>query len=242
MFAFLSALLSIASAETADEVIAKARAANQVTSSIETVRMTLVSKSGSERAKEFELRTRREGEVSKSFMRFTAPSAEAGTMFVQIDNPGPNDEQLLRMPSVPAIQQIASSGRKGAFLGSDFSFEDLVLRASTGGTYTMVEDGAAAWVVETVPSDSSYTKIRTTIDKATLVLTKVEFYGSAGLVKVLEVKATATENGVVLPTITEMTTVAKGTKTRLEVLTHQINVGKDVLPDETFTRGFLERG
>jgi hypothetical protein len=125
---------------------------------------------------------------------------------------------------------------------SDVCSSDLEFRDATVGGMTLAEDTADAWVLEVAPQSSAYTKVRVTIGKTNLVISKVEFFDANGLLKVLEVKRTEVDNGVTIATLTEMTNVVKGTKTILEVTAHQLNVGPDVLPDETFTRGFLERG
>ncbi|MCB9686440.1 MAG: outer membrane lipoprotein-sorting protein [Alphaproteobacteria bacterium] len=243
MLAFVIALAQPASAETADEVIAKARAANQVTSAIETLHLTIVSKSGQERVKDLELRSRREGDVNKSYLKVTAPSAEAGTQLLMIDHPDQADEQMMYLPQFKRVNYISGSGKKNAFLGSDFTFEDLEIRQAASTGWTMAEDGADTWILESTPgSDSSYAKIRLHVTKATTLISKVELFDGNGLRKVLEVKKTETDGAVTLPVETVMTDMVKGTHTVIQITTHQLNVGTDVLPDETFTKAYLERG
>ncbi|MEQ1505799.1 MAG: outer membrane lipoprotein-sorting protein [Myxococcota bacterium] len=240
----LALFASPAQAETPDEVIAKAREANRVESSIQTIRMTIASKSGSERVREVELKSRREGDVVKSYMRITSPADIAGTQLLLVDNPGKSDQQMLYLPAYKRVNFISGAGRKGSFVGSDFSFEDFEIREAAGGTHKITSDTAEAWVVETTltDSDTSYTKISATIGKADLVVKKVEFYDATGLLKVLEVTKTAKDGAVTLPIETTMTNVQKGTKTKLEIVAHKLNVPKTELPDDTFTQAYLERG
>lgn len=242
MIALLLSLLSPAHAVTADEIVAKARAANQVQSSVQHVRMTLVSKSGSTRVKELDLKSRKAGDVNQTYMRITAPSTEAGVTLLLLDKPGAADEQLLYMPANKSVMMISGSARKGNFVGSDFAYEDFEFRDATVGGMTLAEETAEGWILEVAPQSSAYAKVRVTIAKSNLVISKVEFFDANGLLKVLEVKRTAVENGVTIAVHTEMTNVVKGTRTVLEITSHQLNVGPDVLPDETFTRAFLERG
>jgi hypothetical protein len=243
----LLSLLSTASlpawAETADEVIAKARAANRIDSSLQTIQMTIVAKNGLERQREIELRSRREGELTKSYFRILAPSDVAGTQLLLIDNPGQLDEQMLYLPAFKRVNMVSGSARKGSFVGSDFSYEDFEIREAAVGTHSLAEDTATTWVIETaLTGESSYKKVRTTINKADLVIQKVEFYDSNGLLKVLEVKRTQKDGTITLPVETEMMNVQKGTKTKLLILSHKLNVPKTELPDDTFTRSYLERG
>lgn len=242
MLALLLSFLNPSRAETAEEIVAKARAANQVASSVQHLKLTLVGKNGTSRVTELDLKSKRTDDASFSYMRVTAPSLSAGTTFLMIDRLAGADEQMMYTPATKTLNLIAASNRKGAFLGSDFTFEDFEFRDATAGGMTLAEDAADHWVLETTPSGSAYTKVRVTIGKSTLVIQKVEFFDANGLLKVLEVKETAVDNGVTLAVRTEMTNVVKGTKTVIEIQSHQLNVGPDVLPDETFTRAYLERG
>jgi hypothetical protein len=239
----LLALLATARGQTADEVIQKARAANRIESSIQTIKMTIASKSGSERIREVELRSRRDGEITKTYFRLLSPSDVAGTQLLLVDNPGQLDEQLLYLPAYKRVNFVSGSARKGSFVGSDFSYEDFEVREAAVGTHTLAEQNAEAWVVETaLTGESSYTKIRTTIGKSDLVVRKIEFYDTSGLLKILEVKKVTKEGTVSVPIETEMTNVQKGTKTKLEIVAHKLGLTKEELPDETFTRAYLERG
>ena len=91
--------------------------------------------------------------------------------------------------------------------------------------------------------DSSYTKVVTTIGKADLLIQKVEFHDASGLIKTLEVKKTERDaSGLLVPVETEMVNVQKGTRTVMAITAHQLNVGAELLPDEVFTKAYLERG
>jgi len=238
------ALISTARAETPDEILTKVRAANHVESSIETLQMSIYPKSGSAQVRQAELRTRRDGDTTKTYLKILSPSDVAGTQLLQIDNPGTsNDQQMLWLPAFKRVNMISGANRKGAFLGSDFSYEDLQIRDSaSGGASSVVEDAPDHWTLETTLSDSSYTKIRTTIGKADLVLHKVEFFDANGVVKVLEVKKFEKDGAFSIPVETEMTNVAKGTHTTLTITAHKLNVSKTDLPDDTFTQAYLSRG
>ncbi len=243
MLAFLLSLVLSARAETADQVIERARAANQVQSAVESLRMTINSKGGGSRVKEFELKSRRDADTNKSLLRVTAPSGEAGTLLLTLDHTTAADEQMMYMPAFKRVNYISGDAKKGAFMGSDFSYEDLAIRDAAASGWTMAEDGAEAWILEgTGAQGSAYTKIRLHVLKSNLLVNKVELFDGKGLLKVLEVKRTETENGVTIPVETVMTNVQKGSSTTIEVTAHQLNVGQDVLPDETFTKAYLERG
>jgi hypothetical protein len=243
MVALVWLVLGSAWAQTADEVVAKARAANQMSSSIQMLRLTW-TKGGQPRVRELELRTRREGDVVKTYMKWTTPSDVAGMAFQQIDNPGKSDELLMWQPAYQRTQRISGTARTGAFFG-DFTFEDLEIRSAADGAHALGTGAAAdVWVIETTPlQGSSYSKIVATISKADLVARKVQFYDKTGaLAKELTVVKTAQEGARTVVLESEMRDVKKDSKTRIEVLSHRFDVSKDELPDETFTPAYLEKG
>lgn len=235
--------MGVASADTAEEIVDRARAANQVESSIQTLRMVVVSKSGSERVKELELRSRRKEDRVSSYIEVKAPSDVAGTKLLMIDHDDQPDEQLTYLPIYKRVNQMSGSSRKGAFIGSDFSYEDLDIREAAEGEHTLVEENDTTWVIDTVPSDSpQYSRIRSHITRADNVARKVEFFDKKGEpLKLLEVLSVAVSDGVSLPVSSKMSNLQRRTHTTLEITEHQLNVSEEVLPDETFTSAYLER-
>lgn len=229
-------------AATPDEVLQQVREANAVESSIQKVEMTIISKSGSERARSMEMKVKRKGDVRMTLAHVTAPSDEAGTKLLLIDNPGQIDEQLFYLPATKQTMRVSGKARKGAFLGSDFAYEDFELDPRTG-THTLVEETDTQWVIDTDPGDDSqYGRLRTTVEKATKVARKVEFFDDDGeALKVLEVTEIATENGKNLARLSHMTNLKKGGKTVLKVIEQQVDVGDEALPDEAFTKAAIER-
>lgn len=238
----LFALTTDALAMTPQEVMEQAQQANAVTSSIQRVEMTIVSKSGSERKRSMDMKVKKKGEVRMTLAEVTAPSDEAGTKLLLVDNPGEIDEQLFYLPATKQTMRVSGRARKGAFMGSDFSYEDFELDPKTG-THTMVEETDTHWVIDTDPGeDSQYGRLRSTVSKATKVAEKVEFFDDKDEpLKVLEVSEVVMENGKNLARRTEMSNVKKGSKTVMKVLEQQIDVSDEELPDEAFTKAALER-
>ncbi len=241
--ALLLAVSTGAFGATADEVVAAARAANRIDSSIQDIKMVVVDKNGSERVREMEIRTRRDGEVVKSYLRIESPSDVAGTQLLQIDDPTAADEQLLYLPAFKRTNRISGKSRKGNFVGSDFTYEDLSIRDAAEGSHTLVDEAGEVWVIDTDPGeDSSYKRIRATITKADHVARKIEFFDSDNeLLKVLEVNKTATEGEIVLPVESVMKNVKKGTQTQLHIQSHRLNITEEELPSDTFTKEYMER-
>ena len=242
--ALLITLISTSShAQTADEVIDKARDVQRVNNGIQQMQMTLVSRNGSTRERRFEMRVRKDGEILRSYVRFSHPTDVAGTQLVIIDNPDRSDEQLLYLPALKRTNRIAGKAKKGSFMGSDFSFEDLEISNASDAKHTLVSQDDKVWVIDTAPGeDSSYGRIRAHVSKSDHLPRLVEFFdGNDQPKKRLEVLETATDNGTVFPTHSVMKNLSKNTSTVLKVTEWKLNVSPDEIPDETFTVGFLER-
>ncbi|MFT4623261.1 MAG: hypothetical protein ACI8PZ_001917 [Myxococcota bacterium] len=241
--ALLLTLAPSALAETADEIMDKARETRQVESAVQKVRMVIVGKTGSERTREMEIKLKRDGDTTKTLFRFESPADVAGTSFLQIDGPD-TDEQMLYMPALKRLSRISGSSRKGPFMGSDFSYEDLDLGEPGDATHKVVEEAGDSWVIDTDPGDaSSYGRLRSTVDKSTYLAKRVEFFDDGGtLLKTLEVTETAQNGDKHVAKVSIMTTVKKGTSTRLEVIEQKFDVPAEELPDDIFTQAHLERG
>jgi hypothetical protein len=242
MIALLMAA-TLAMAQTADEIIERAQGAQRVDNGIQQMRMVLTSKSGSTRERHFEMRVRKDGDVVRSYVRFSKPADVAGTQLVMVDNPDQVDEQLLYMPALKRTNRIAGRARKGSFMGSDFSFEDLEISDASDASHTLVETTDDTWIIDTTPgASSSYTRIRSHVSRSDSVPRWVEFYKGEVQVKALQIQATEVSGGTVVPTHTTMQNLQRGTQTDLHVDSYRLNVPADEIPDETFTAGFMERG
>ena len=236
---------SRSSAETSPrEVVEKAEELRRIDNSIQTVRMTLVSKSGSERTREFELKVRRDDDAVRSHTRFLSPADVAGTAMVIVDHPDQIDEQLLYVPALRRVTRISGKARSGSFLGSDFSFEDLELSDADSATHKMLSEDPDNWLVETIPGDgSAYGRVIATIRRSDHLPVKIEYFNKKGKAwKTLEVKDTLTTGGATYPKTSLMKDLIRGTTTRLEVLEYRVDVSRDELPDALFSQTALERG
>ena len=105
----LTLCLSPVHAQTVDEIVESARSAQKIDNSIQQIRMTLVSRSGSERIREFEVRVRKDGEVIKSYTRFSHPTDVAGTQLVMVDHPETADIQMLYLPAFKQLKKIGKN-------------------------------------------------------------------------------------------------------------------------------------
>lgn len=235
-------LATQALAATPAEIMAEVKAANESTSSIQTVEMQITGKSGSTKAKELEMKAKIVDGLRLSHVRVLSPSDEAGTEFLQLEKKGAADEVYTFIPAMKTTMGISGAARKGAFMGSDFTYEDLELDPDLG-THTLVSEDDSTWVIETVPSDSKqYSKLVSTVDKGRKIASQVEFFDKKGEpFKKLTIVETTEEGGRHLAKKTEMKNLQKGTVTVMLVKEQQVDVGDEALPDDTFTKAALGR-
>ena len=146
------------------------------------------------------------------------------------------------LPMYQRVNRISGSSRKGRFIGSDFTYEDLHLGQVADGEHTLVEETGETWVVDTVLADSAqYSRLRSHITKGDHVTRRIAFFDKDGdPTKRLEVLQTTTIDGGVYPVWIEMVDLGRGTYTTLEVTDRRIDVPLDELPPETFTAAHLE--
>lgn len=229
---------------TPKEIVEKAEQTRKIDNSIQTVRMTLVSKSGAERTREMELKVRRDADAVRSYTRFLAPADVAGTAMVIVDHPDTVDEQLLYVPALRRVTRISGKGRSGAFLGSDFLFEDLEVSNADAAKHTLLAETAEEWTIETIPgADSTYGRLVVHVRKSDYLPTLVEFFDKHNVaLKTLRVTETLTAGDATYPKVSEMVNTQKGTRTRLEVLEYKVNLPAEQLPDDLFSQTNLERG
>jgi hypothetical protein len=203
--------------------------------------MVLVGRNGSTRERRFEMKVKRDGELVKTYARFTYPSDVAGTQLVVIDTPNQLDEQLLYLPALKRTSRIAGRARSGSFMGSDFSFEDMELNGDLAGSHTMVSSDDVAWIIDTIPlKGSSYGRIRSHVRRADYFPVEVEFFDRKDRpIKRLTVEETRRDGDVITPVRSTMKNLKKGTQTHLEVLEYAI--GPDLVPDDYFTTAWMER-
>jgi hypothetical protein len=230
--------------ETAEDIIEQAREVRTMERSIQTVNMVLVSKNGSERARQITVKARRDDDTIKSLIRFNSPSDVAGTTFLQIEQPDGSDEQMLYMPALKRVNRISGASRKGSFMGSDFSYEDLDLTPGEDATHTVVETTDAHWVIDTHPGASStYGRVHTTVLKGSYLVKHSDFFDKEGAhVKTLRITETSIIDGKTLAKVSIMQTLKRNTSTRLEVIEQQLDVSAEALPDDIFTKAYLEQG
>lgn len=212
--------------------------------------LTIVSSKGAKRVRKIKMFSRkRSEEESDMLMRFVSPPDVAGTGFLLIEHADRDDDRYLFLPALRRVKRIASSGKGGSFMGSDFSYYDIGRPKLKDWKYRRLEDeikkGVDCFKVEATPAtpqvekDTRYSKIIHWIDKKKWTTVYAEYYDRTGqLWKVLEVPGVKKIDGVWFQTHLIMRDVQA--KRYSEMKFENIKINQN-LPASYFTKRYLLR-
>ncbi len=122
----------------------------------------------------------------RSLLSFDSPADVKGTALLSHARTDGEDEQWLYLPSTKRVKRIALGNRGGAFLGSEFSYEDLTgadtRKYSWSVTSTATCGAATCVTLEGSPKEasSSYSKRVVTVELDSLRVRKVDFFDKSG--------------------------------------------------------------
>jgi hypothetical protein len=159
--------------------------------------------------------------------------------------PDADDDQWLYLPAYRKVRRIAGRDRDQAFLGSDFSFEDLTYRGLDEDEHVWLRDetidGVDHAIVESTPLDSGspYRRRVLWINRSSWTLRRAELYDREDtLAKTLDAKWELLDGYWVWKRL-EMTTVESGHRTVLDF--SRIDPREEI-PDRVFTQSALRLG
>lgn len=219
---------------SADAIIDKSLENNTLgfSDAVMQVTLTLISKRGTERTRQIEIRSMEDKEITRTLVRFHAPADVAGTGFLRFDKKDADDDQYLYLPALGKVKRITGSQRNQRFMGTDLTYADLESRDLKNSTIKRLADaklgGNAVYVIEAFPKDkgdSQYGKTLTWIHKKSFVPLKTEFYDKRlKLLKTLKVKRLEKKDGHWVAMDSRIENVQKKTRTRMLINSVQFNV------------------
>ena len=118
----------------------------------------------------------------KVLIVFDLPRDIKGTAFLNHTHITKADDQWLYLNSLKRVKRISSSNKSGAFMGSEFSYEDISSQEVDKFTYKFISDDKVnnrnAFKVEQYPTYkySGYSRVTVWIDKIMYQPLKMEFY------------------------------------------------------------------
>lgn len=126
------------------------------------------------------------GSGNQTINVFSTPADVQGISVLTHSALNGNDQQWLYLPSVGRVKRISSSNRSGAFVGSDFAYEDLSSFEVEKYSYASAEStslgGKKAIAVDYAPrySGTGYTKLRAYLDPGNYQPVQIEYFNRRG--------------------------------------------------------------
>ena len=154
--------------------------------------MTLTNKSGQTRVRKTTGVTKLEpnGIDNKRMTRFLEPADVKGTVSLLNEHSDKDDDIWIYLPSIKKVRRLVSSNKKDSFVGTDFSYGDVIGHKVNEWTHKILKeedvDGKVAYVIESIPRDaaikvnSGYAKRVNWIQKDNFVTLKGMMYDEAG--------------------------------------------------------------
>jgi len=214
------------------------------------VTLTVTNARGQQRVRKIKLYSRDRTETeSDMLMRFNAPADVAGTGFLVIEHSNRDDDRYLYLPALRRTKRIASSGKGGNFMGSDYTYYDIGEPKLDDWTYPEVVsdtlDGVPCYKITALPAtpqiekDTGYSKLVHWVRKDRVTVVKTEYYDRRGkMLKVLTIPEMVQLNGVWFQSRLVMKNVQDKRTSKMHFENIEINTG---LNPSLFSKRQLER-
>ena len=127
-----------------------------------------------------------DGDGDRSVMTFVWPADVKGTRMLTWTHKSGTDDQWLYLPSLKRVKRISSRNKAGAFMGSEFAYEDLGSQEIEKYSWKHVRDevvgGRKTWVLERIPVDkkSGYSKQVLWMDQEWKSAARIDYYDRKG--------------------------------------------------------------
>jgi len=216
--------------------------------------MVLINEKGQKRERKSQniVKLQSNGIDSRVLVKFDAPTDIKGTSFLQLEHSDGDDDLWIYLPALKKSRRLVASNKKDSFVGSDFSYGDILLPKVDLYRHTLLRsdpiENQECFVIESVPTNdtvkanSGYSKKITWVRKDNFLEHKVEYFDISG--RLLKTQ-TITEHKLVEPDTQrwfalhrEMTNHQTGHRTDFRF--DKLEPGLPVA-DELFSTRYLER-
>lgn len=183
--------------------------------------------------------------TEKTLMIFKSPLDVKGTALLTWSEDGLADKQWVYLPAIKRVKAISSSNKSGAFMGSEFTYEDLSPLDIDKYSYKYIGhekiNSEDCFVYERQPKeiDSGYSKHKLWVDKSEYRIQKIQYYDRKGdHVKTLSFKNYNFHSAKFWrPSSMHMINLQTGKATTLEFNNYEFSSG---LTDFDFSRTILK--
>ncbi len=157
----------------------------------EVQKMTLIDKGAAKEERELRRYARRTDGNYRYLLVFHSPSGVKGSALLTWQNKDKADDQWLYLPAMgDKMKRVAEGGRKNYFMGTDYTYEDLVSESRDKFEYKRLPDetldGVAHYVVEAVATDQTvkketgYGSRKLWVRKDTFFIARTDYFDKRG--------------------------------------------------------------
>ncbi len=194
LFAFVAGYMTAAQAAEPNlaEIVRKSQSVNKMVDSTSDATFTLINKAGQERVRKTIGVSKLEanGEDNMRMTRFMAPADVKGTVSLLVEHSAGDDDMWIYLPALKKVRRLVSSNKKDSFVGTDFSYGDVIGHKVAEWNYKLLReeqaDGADCYVIEALPKSdevrdsSGYSKRVIWIRKDNSFAIKGDLWDEAG--------------------------------------------------------------
>lgn len=152
-------------------------------SSVSQTTMILKNRIGEENIRKLKIKKLENKNGDKSLIDFLYPLDIKDTKLLSYENIGYDDKQWLYMPALKRVKRISSRNKSGAFMSSEFSYEDISSQNYKNYTYegealNITIDDKNYYKITRIPKDknSGYSKQILYIDTKTFLASHGEYF------------------------------------------------------------------
>jgi len=214
--------------------------------------MTLTDKNGSKETRNVGEYGRCHDNLTDAVMIFFTPASVKDTRFLQKEKKNADDDKWIYLPALRTTRRVASSEGDKAFVGTDFTYDDMSTREVDEDTHEMVKEsetknGFDCYVVKSTPVDKTdqYSYRISWVDKKSMIPVYIEMYDHQGKlektneVKTIEKKSGASGKSYDIPMENFMQNVQTNHSTSIKI----VNITVDApLAEGYFSPNFLNTG
>lgn len=170
----------------AKEIMERNAAVTRFSTSKADAEFVLQTQDGSQRIRKSNMASKLQdnGQDTMRLVRFEAPADIRGTTTLLVERTAQDDEMWVYLPAMKRVRRLVASNKKDSFIGTDFSYGDVMGHKVSDWKHTLVRqetrDGVEHYVIESLPAEDSvrtnsgYAKRMTWIRKDNFATTYVE--------------------------------------------------------------------
>jgi hypothetical protein len=239
---------------TAHQIMQKNFDVSRISDATMTNRLTLVNPTGQTRLRVTKgvSKLQKNGINYSRVIRFLEPADVKGTGVLTIEHSGGDDDVWIYLPALKKTRRIASSEKSSSFMGTEFSYADILSPKVEDYTHTLLRseryNGVDCSVVESIPvspkveEETGYGRKVSWIRQDNFVESKVEYFDKANVaLKTLttdNITEVDKEHHKWLALKKDMSNHQTNRRTLMESSEVKVDTG---VKDDQFTTKYLER-